>query len=279
MGSALDYFRRCVALSEAQIRIAAPNRCMIGHCLWYENQLPAAIAEVQSANDDAQRFGVVPVQVFAQVSMAQLLTEAGLYAEAGAACMRGIALARLAGSRRYEATHLYLCAEHSLLRGDRAQAREHLEQAYALARQTGLGFIGAPLLARLSRTAITSDERATYLADGETLLKNTGLAHNHLWFYREAIEASLAAGEWATALAYAGALEQVCQVEPLPWVGLVVERARAIVAAVASNHGEAPTARLQQVRATAIAAGNGWALAGIDQALAHTMASSLDAPA
>ena len=63
-------------------------------------------------------------------------------------------------------------------------------------------------------------------------MKNTGLAHNHLWFYRDAIEASLAAHEWATALSYAGALEQVCQVEPLPWVELVVERARAIVAAM-----------------------------------------------
>ena len=54
MRSALGHFKRCVALSEDQIRIAGPNRCMIGHCLWYENQLPAAIAEAQAARDDAR---------------------------------------------------------------------------------------------------------------------------------------------------------------------------------------------------------------------------------
>ena len=269
MGSALEYFRRCVALCEAQIRIAAPNRCMIGHCLWYENQIPAAIAEAQSARDDAQRFGVVPVQVFAQVSVTQMLTEAGLFAEASAACIQALALARLAGSRRYEATLLFVSAEHSLRRGDRAQAREALEQAYALARQTGLGFIGAALQGRFARVATTSDERARYLADGEALLKSTGLAHSHLWFYRDAIEASLAAREWATALNYAGALEHVLQVEPLPWVELMVERARSIVAAMASGKDKMVMARLQKVRATAVAAGNGWGLSGIDQALAH----------
>ena len=57
MRSALDHFRRCVALCDNQIRIAVPNRCMIGHCLWYENQLPAAIAEALAARNDALRGG------------------------------------------------------------------------------------------------------------------------------------------------------------------------------------------------------------------------------
>jgi len=99
------------------------------------------------------------------------------------------------------------------------------------------------------------------------LLQHTGLAHNHLWFHRSAIESTLAAGEWQAALAHAGALEKSFQAEALPWVALVVERARAIVAAACGEHDA--IARLQRVRAMAVASGVGWALQGIDAALAN----------
>lgn len=268
MGSALEYFRRCVALCNGQIRIAGPNRCMIGHCLWYENQLPDALVEARSACDDALRFGVVPVQVFAQATVTQVLTEAGLFDEARVAYAQALALARMAGSRRYEATVLYFSAEHNMRRGDRAQARDDLDLAFELARQTGLGFIGAALQGRLARVAATPEQRRQHLAEGEALLKTTGLAHSHLWFYRDAIEASLAARETGAALDYAGKLETQFRSEPLPWIELMVERARAIAAAMESGVDVAAKERLARVRASAIAAGNGWALSGIDDVLA-----------
>jgi class 3 adenylate cyclase len=270
MRSALDYFQRSVAMCAEQIRISGPNRCMACHCLWYENQLPDAIAGAQSARADAKRFGVVPVQVFAMVTVTQLLTEAGRFEEAEAACTEALALARRAGSRRYEALMLMLQAEHKLRLGDRAQARDNLEQAFALARQTGLGFMGAALQGRLARASETPAGRAQCLAQGEAMLRDTGLAHSHLWFYREAIEASLAAQEWAAALRYADALDGVAKAEPLPWVDLYVQRARCIVATLQSPDDPAAKARLRQVRATAVAGGNGWALEGIDRALARS---------
>jgi tetratricopeptide (TPR) repeat protein len=267
MASALEYFRSCVALCEDQIRISGPNRCMIGHCLWYANQLDAAVAEAYSVCDDAQRFGVVPVQVFAQATLAQVLTEAGRFEEASASVAKALERARHAGSRRYEATVLSFSAEHNLRRGDRTQARKDLELALELARQTGLGFIGAALQGRLARVADSAEERAAHLAEGEALLKATGLAHNYLWFYRDAIESSLAARDWTCALHYAELLERKFPVEILPWVELMAERARAIAAAATIGKDAATTARLRHVRGLAVAAGNGWALAGIDLAL------------
>jgi hypothetical protein len=153
------------------------------------------------------------------------------------------------------------------------QAHDDLEQAFALARQTGLGFIGPALQARLARAADTPEERARCLAYGEGLLKSTQLAHNHLWFYRDAIEASLAAREWAAALNYADELDRFTQAEPLPWADLFVQRARCIVAVMQSSHDSAATTQLQRVRATAVAVGNGWALEGIDHTLARTWAA------
>jgi class 3 adenylate cyclase/tetratricopeptide (TPR) repeat protein len=270
MRSALEYFKRCVALSEGQIRIAGPNRCMIGHCLWYENQLPTAIAEARAARDDAARGGVVQVELFAQISLTQFLAEAGRHDEADAACEQALLLARQVGSRRYESLALSEVARRQLQRDQLAQARDTLQQALALAQQTGLGFIGAKLHALLSHTASSAAERALCLADGAALLQQTGLAHNHLWFHRFAIESTLAAGEWQAALDHAGALEQSFQAEALPWVALVVERARAIVAAAGGEHGA--MARLQRVRAIAVACGVGCALQGIDAALAKSAA-------
>ena len=271
MRSALDYFRRCVELcaGRAWIRIEGPNRCMVGHCLWYENELGAAIEEVQRACADAQAFGVVPVQVFAQTSLSQFLTEAGRFDEAEQACIRGLALARMAQSRRYESTVLLFLAEVRLQQSNPHQARQHLDEALDLANQTGLGFIGAPIYARLARTAIDAGERAQALMKGEALLKEPGLSHCHLWFYRDAIEASVAAAEWDDALRYADALEDFVRSEPLPWADLIAARARALRDVAMDGRGPAALTRLKQVRRDVAEAGVGWALAAVDAVLAR----------
>jgi len=267
MRSALGYFRRCLALCEGKVRIAGANRCMVGHCLWYENELPAAIGEARAANEDAQRFGIVPLQVFAQSSLTQLLTEAGRFDEAEAAFDGALAIARAAGSRRYESTMLLFAAELHLRRGERDEARAQLTLGLELARQTGLGFIGAALHARLARVSSDAAERERALAEGEALLRQSALLHSHLWFYRDAIEACVSAGDWAQALRYADALEARVQAEPLPWVTLIVERARAIAAFAPDRADATARARLLRVRDTVVAKEVGWALAGIDAVL------------
>jgi len=267
MRSALGYFRRCVALSDGKLRIAGANRCMVGHCLWYENELPAAIADVRAVCDDARRVGVVPLQVFALSSYTQLLTEAGQFDRAEETFADALNVARAAGSRRYESTLLLFAAEASLRRGDHARAAENLQLALELATQTGLGFIGAAVHARRARVAPSAEERAAALAAGELLLRDSALLHSQLWFYRDAIEACLAAGEWPQALRYADALEATVRAEPLPWVDLMVERARSIAGYAQDRADAAALARLRQVRDRVIEKSVGWALAGIDAAL------------
>lgn len=188
MRSALEHFKRCVALSEG-IGCAGPNHCMNGHCLWYQNQLLAAIAEAQAARDDAVRAGVVQVQLFAQFSLTRFRTETGRHDEANVACAQALLLARRVGSLHCESL---ACS---------------------------IALPSCP---------------------------------------------PLAVGECQVALDHADALERTFQLEPLPWVALVVARARAIVAAALSEPDA--TARLQQLRMTAAAA-VGWALQGIDAAL------------
>ena len=275
MRSALACFQRCLALcaGHAWVRIEGPNRCMAGHCLWYENRLGEAIGEARRACDEAKKYGVVPVQVFAQTSLAQFLAESGRGVESERACEEGLVLARAAGSRRYESTLLFWLADVHLQQGRRGDATQALERALELARETGLGFIGAALFGRLARAASEADARARALREGEALLRGPGLAHCHLWFYRDAIEACVAAAEWEPASHYADALEKFVMPEPLPWALLIVARCRALKQLALGPERAQSVSRLLDLRTQVQAAGVGWALAGIDAALAGGIGS------
>lgn len=270
MLSALSHFRRCVEISaeRAWIGVETSNRCMVAICLWFGGALGEGIEELQHACADAQRIGVVPVQIFALDTLAILLSEAGRFDETEDACMRGLALARPAGSRRYESLLLWNLAAVSLARGERDDALRHLGTALDLARQTGLGSLGPAILGRMARAARSVSERSEALRGGEALLEQPCLAHAHIGFYRDAIEATVAAGEWEQALRYADALEVFVRAEPLPWALLVAARARALREAAGNPREATSSGRLQQVRNSVVAAGWGSALAAIDRALA-----------
>lgn len=270
MHSALDYFQRCVALCAGRLwlRIESPNSNMIGHCMWYLNRLDEAVQEVRRAVEQARQVGGLQVQVFAQTSLAQFLTESGRIEEAEHALDAGLSLARTTGSRRYESLNLYWRSELRLQQGRRDEARQSLDLALALARETGMGFVGAALFGRRARIADDANERALALQEGEALLQGPCLSHCHLWFYRDAIEACAAAADWERGSRYAQALETFVRAQPLPWALLLVERYRALRDAANSQTHDAGVPQLAAVRTMAVSAGLGWALPAIDQALA-----------
>ena len=80
---------------------------------------------------------------------------------------------------------------------------------------------------------ITSDagERAAALAEGEAILAAGAVSHNFVFFNRYAMEASLAANDWAGAERYAARLEAALESEPLPMTDFLVARGRALAAA------------------------------------------------
>ena len=56
------------------------------------------------------------------------------------------------------------------------------------------------------------------------------VAHNHLLFRKDAIEASMLLRDWEEAERHAAALEDFVRPEPLPWTGFIITRARAFAA-------------------------------------------------
>ncbi|RZL85953.1 MAG: adenylate/guanylate cyclase domain-containing protein [Variovorax sp.] len=269
MLTALSYFRRCVSIcaEHAWVGLETSNRCMVAVCLWYQSALDEGIRELQRACVDAQRIGMVPVQIFALDTLAILLSEAGRFDETEGACVRGLSLARPAASRRYESLLLWNMSAVCLRRGHLDEARAHLGVALDLARQTGLGSLGPAIYARLARAASSPSERTQALLDGEALLKEPCLAHAHLGFYRDAIEATIEAGDWEETLRYANALEEFVRAQPLPWAQLVAARARCLSDVAVDACGQEALNRLRQLREEVVATGWGSALAAIDTRL------------
>ncbi len=65
-------------------------------------------------------------------------------------------------------------------------------------------FIGARVLGVTALAAADDVARARCLGEGEAILAKGCAAHNHLWFYRDAIEASLGSEAWDGALTEIG---------------------------------------------------------------------------
>jgi hypothetical protein len=135
-------------------------------------------------------------------------------------------LARQLGARRFEAQGLELQARVLLDTGRREEAAEMLREALAICREAGTQFCGPKVTSALSRAVADPAERAALLAEGKEMLGRGAVGHNHLWFYRDAIEAVLSAGDGAGALIYVSALEDYTRAEPLPWSDLFAKRGR-----------------------------------------------------
>ena len=145
---------------------------------------------------------------------------------------RTMRLARQLGARRFEAGGLELQARVLLDTGRRAEAAEMLREALAICREAGMQFDGPKIISALSRAEDDPAERAALLAEGKEILRRGAVGHNHLWFYRDAIEALLSAGDGAGALEYVAALEDYTRAEPLPWSDLFAKRGRLLARAL-----------------------------------------------
>jgi hypothetical protein len=100
------------------------------------------------------------------------------------------------------------------------------------------------------------------------MLSRGAVGHNHLWFYRDAIEALLADGDAAGALNYVGALEDYTRAEPLPWSDLFAKRGRLVARAITGIDGDV-RAELTNLRSSLERAGSKPFLPVVDAVLSR----------
>jgi tetratricopeptide (TPR) repeat protein len=269
LATGLDYFLRCVALCERAglPKVEIPNRCMVGHCLYYLNRMEESVAQIRLSLDEARRIGQVQSEIFALESLGFLLVGRGDYEAAETAILCGIPIARTAGARRYLAMLLYALAQVRLVGGARAEARAHLDEALALAHQTGMAFAGPMILSGIACAEQDPTMAKLALEQGEAVLSESCMSHCYLHFYRNSIDVSLQWGSWDQALRYAARLEDYVSAEPLAWASLIIERARGLAAAGAGQRSDALRGDLQRIRKELERVGMRSALPRIDLAL------------
>jgi hypothetical protein len=155
--------------------------------------------------------------------------ETGQRTEAWRSVTAGCEVADALGARRFIAEGLMFQALLELA-DDRGRARETIDRAITIAREQPAYMLPFGL-AIGAMAARNPEERLAALAEGERVMAAGALSHNVLFFNRTAIDACVAAGDWAGVERYAEALERGMAHEPLPMTDFLVARARALAAA------------------------------------------------
>ncbi len=257
MRTAFDYFSRSVALAREHGfgRIEVANRSMAGFSRIYLNE----IREAREDGDAAARMAALVGQPRAEL-LGENMGVFACYELADYDAMSGhlervMRLCRQLGARRFEAQGLEMQARVLLDTGRRAEAEAMLREALEICRQAGTQFVGPKVISALARAVEDAGERETLLLEGKTMLARGAVGHNHLWFYRDAIEARLSSGDAEGALEYVNALEEYTRAEPLPWAEIFAARGRALAAVLRGEGNATQAGELLRVQRTMESAG------------------------
>jgi class 3 adenylate cyclase/tetratricopeptide (TPR) repeat protein len=270
MRSAFEHFSRCVALSREHGfgRIEVANRSMVGFSRIFLNEARQAREDANAAVHAAALVGQPRAEMLAETMGVFASYELGDAQATRSHLEREMLLICQLGARRFEAQNLEIRARLLLDDGRRSEAAGLLREALAICREVGTQFSAPKALGALSRAVEDDAERERLLADGADLLRRGAVGHNHLWFYRDAIEAMLSIGNVAGALRYVAALEDFTRAEPLPWSDLFAARGRAVAGALRGHTDDASRLELQHVRSALVDAGFDHFLPAVDAALA-----------
>jgi class 3 adenylate cyclase/tetratricopeptide (TPR) repeat protein len=269
MVSAYGYFDRCIEIARAHnfVRVEVVNVSMQAHILTYLNRLGEGLRYGNDAVDLAVRVGDRRAEMLARRTVGSMFLEYGELDRAQTYHEEALELARQLGARRFEAPCLTGIGKILALRGERSAAHEVLAQAGTISRQTGIKFTGAIVFGATAVSADTTEARRGALAEGEAILNTGVIGMNYLWFYRDAMEASLAAGWWDEVERYATALEDYMRREPVPWSDLFIRRGRALAAFGRGQSDETLRVDLERLRDQALGLGFKLAVPALDEAL------------
>jgi class 3 adenylate cyclase len=257
MATALKHFSGCVELCDEAglVRIAVPNRVMMGHCRIYVCDFDAALDDMRRALETARRIGASHAEMFTLESVGWCLTVAGRHEETAEVGAAALEQAQRLKARRYEAAILALCAERALVEGRADEALSLVREGLAASEETSLGFVGPILFGLLAIVEQSRQAQEAALAAGESLLAKGAVGHNHFWFRRYAIEWALRAEDWDAADQHAEALLIRMSPEPLAYSGYLARRGQLLARAGRGVAGESDRRALSELRVSAAATG------------------------
>lgn len=272
MRSALENLRRCLELAEENGlgRIVVNNQFMVGNVLRYQNELGEALKIVTAAAQLARTMENRRTEMYSLMLVGEFLLESNDYEGAESALTRALTIARNMGNERFSSYLMHQLARARFGRGDRAAALELLDEAMEISRRSGIAFIGPRILGVIAVVSDDPRRRKESLAEGEKVLAGGHcIAHNHFWFYRDAISSALLDQAWDDAERYADALDAFTEAERIPWADLHIKRGR-LMAALGREPGNVQARKdLTELRELATEVGQLAAAGEIAEILGH----------
>jgi tetratricopeptide (TPR) repeat protein len=253
VGAAQRYFQACVNLAESNnlFRIIPANQCMTGDCMALFLDFDGALDQISVARSAAVRIGDRFGEMFAKESEVYVLLSAGRLDKAEGPAEMALELAVKFGARRYEAYLRMALGQVRLAQNRFDDARKLLHAAISLAEETGLGFCGPWICGVLAQMWGSSAEGRAWINRGEKMLADANVVHNHVFFRKAAMEWAINAGDWSMVDRFAQVLTDYTAAEPLPYVDLIVRRARALTALEGNPEDIQATEAIRWVEETA----------------------------
>ena len=254
LATARKCFAECADLADANgyVRIASPNRGMLANCEVYFLAPDEAERHCEQALAGACRIGDRYLEMFAKECAAFGPWVGYQRDRLAQTANEALALSRALKTDRYTYLLMACLAIAERHRRPHAELAALCREALELAQRTSLTFAGPMVYGAWALVESDPARQAELIRDGEALLQKTTLPHNHMIFYRLAIDCALERGHWSEAERFAHALAAYFAArEPLPLIDLLVDRARALAALGRDPDDEAALSRLAQLRALA----------------------------
>ena len=255
----------CVGLAGKQglDAVTLANLSLRGHMRLYLCRIDDALEDCRRAVEMSVAAGDRRAEVMARGScLGKVLFERGQFAEADQAFASAGRLATELGAHRYEALNLLFRGKVALDTGARVDALACGLRAAAIAREAGPRFCLPLALGVVARAEATAEACRAALGEAEQLMAAGCLAHNPLWFYRDAALAAVAHGWPDEARRYARALRDAFAAETVPWCDLVAAGVDALAARLDTGDGAPVDSVMHRARLLGFA---GWAHA-LDEA-------------
>jgi len=227
MRTARDCFAKCVAEAREHgaVGLALSNAPMLALTRAICGDVHQALAECTEIAADAVRLGDPRSELLTRDIESMISMFRGDYERVQHSCDRGLMLARQLGARRFEAELMALMGHALAELGIGADAQVLLRQATTLALEVARTYCG-PWCLGIQALHTPNVERAReLLAQGEALLAEDCVSHNHLEFHRLAIEFNLRHEDYRETRRHAAALRDYTREESLPWSDLIIRRA------------------------------------------------------
>jgi hypothetical protein len=224
---ARDHFAKCVAEARAHgaVGLALSNAPMLALTRAICGDVRQALEDCAAIAAEAARFGDPRSELLTRDIEAMISLYRGDFERMRQACDRGLVLARQLGARRFEAELMTLQGHSIGELGGTADAQVLLQRASALALEVARTYCG-PWCLGIQALHTPNVERAReLLAQGEAMLAEGCVSHNHLEFRRAAMEFGLRHGDVRETRRHAAALRAYTKDEPLAWSELVIRRA------------------------------------------------------